>query len=188
MKDPLTTALGVLIWAGIIYWLYRRHQKKKLAASAGSVSPDPSVRERAEREMRSRGVIGGSALQAPRGLETAYRRIMQGIIADEKLKTNLYSAWAADQSVTTIEQFLLPGKWQWTEFDKCKEIFRKDGEFPHMWQKYPELCMEDFGNISLEKALERMLVKDIKLLFERLHIEVPSKSKKGDLIEMAEKK
>lgn len=191
MKDPISGLVGLLFWAAVIYWLYRRHKSKrkkaKQAISSDNFFLDPSVREHVEREMLNQGVIAGSALQEPRALEAAYRRVMCGIHTDEKVKNEIYKAWGTDHLITTLEQHLLPGQWQWPEFDKWKEIFVKDGEFPYMWKKYPEICLADFENLPIETIFERMLVKNIKAVFDKFQIQIPIKAKKIDLINLAKK-
>lgn len=182
MRDFIICVLIV----AIIRWIWQR--KKSTSISASKLALDPSVRKNAEKAMRKRGVIGGSALNAPRGFEAAYLRVMTGVEADNRVKANLYVALAHNNSISTYEQFLLPGRWGWPEFDKWKAVFLKDGNFPYMWKKYPELCMADFSELRLGTMLEQTLVKDIKSLLQKFEITIPSKSKKAELIELAEQK
>lgn len=177
---------GILMCA-VIWWFWRR-RKKSIPAPTVQVPIDPSIRTKAEEVMRKQGFIGGSALNAPRGLEAAYLRIMAGVQADNETKKNLYSAIANNNCVATYENFLLPGQWEWPEFDEWKTIFLKDGDFPYMWKKYPEIFLPDFEELRLGKILDQVLIKDIKIIFKTLNIDTPIRVKKTELIELAEHK
>lgn len=191
----LNTLLGASFVMGIFLYVRkqlgeRKHLRQQPGERVGAkkLVVDASVRKKTEKAMRKQGVIGGSALNAPRGFEAAYLRIMTEVEADHRVKTDLYVALAHDNSTSTYEQFLLPGQWAWPELDKWKAIFLEDGDFPYMWKKYPELCMADFSELRLGEMLEQTLVKDIKSLLQKLEIAIPPKSKKAELIELADQK
>ena len=148
---------------------------------------DPAIRQKAEKKLRDQGIIGGSGLNAARGFETAYRRVMAGVIVSSTIKAELYTALSQEGGTQTYEKFLLPGQWEWPNFDYWKDIFTKDGKFPYMWSKYPEICAPSFDALDLSTALKRLLVKDIKIFLNRSRIDVPTKSKKADLIDLANK-
>lgn len=150
--------------------------------------PDPAIRQKAEKSLRDKGIIGGSGLNAARGFETAYQRIMTDVIVSSTIKSELYTALAQEEGTKTYEKFLLPGQWQWPEFDKWKAIFTKNGKFPHMWNRYPEICMPSFDELALPTILERLLVKDIKIFLTKAQIDIPPKSKKANLITVAEQR
>ena len=150
--------------------------------------PDPAIRQKAEKSLRDKGIIGGSGLNAARGFETAYQRIMTDVIVSSTIKSELYTALAQEEGTQTYEKFLLPGQWQWPEFDKWKAIFTKNGKFPHMWNRYPEICMPSFDELDLPTILERLLVKDIKIFLTKAQIDIPPKSKKENLIAVAEQR
>lgn len=191
----LNTLLGASFVMGIFLYVRKQlRERKHLRQQSGELVEakklvlDASVRKNAEKAMRKQGVIGGSALNAPRGFEAAYLRVMTDVKADNRVKADLYVALAHDNSISTYEQFLLSGRWGWPEFEKWKAVFLKDGDFPYMWKKYPELCMADFSELRLRTMLEQTLVRDIKNLLQKLEIDIPPKSKKAELIELAEQK
>lgn len=182
--------MGNLISAILNYC--RPHQKQNSILSKNTESEplfiDPAIRKKAEKAMSEQGFVAGSRLNAPRGFETAYRRIMTGVIVDNAVKSSLYKALAEAPYDKTCEKFLLPGQWQWPEFDKWKSRFLQDGKFPYMWRQYPEICISDFDNFPLRTILEKTSAKALKELFQKLCIEIPPKAKKADLIELAEQK
>ena len=147
---------------------------------------DPAIRQKAEKKLRAQGVVGGSSLNTARGFEAAYRRIMMDVAASNTIKSELYTALAQEEGTQTYEKFLLPGQWEWPEFDKWKAVFIQNGKFPYMWSKYPEICMPSFDGLDLPTILERLLVKDIKIFLTKAQIDIPLKSKKADLIAVAE--
>lgn len=149
---------------------------------------DPSIRERDEALLRKEGVIGGSALYRAQGFENAYRRIMKDVITSNSIKSELYTALAQEEGTKTYERFLLPGQWEWPEFDKWKAIFTQHGKFPYMWNQYPEICMPSSDGLNLPTILNRLLVKDIKIFLTKAQIDIPLKSKKADLIAVAEQR
>lgn len=149
---------------------------------------DPAIRQKAEKRLRNQGVIGGAGLNTARGFETAYRRIMMDIAVSNSIKSELYTALAWEDGTKTYEKFLLPGQWEWPEFDKWKAVFIQNGKFPYMWNKYPEICMPSFDELALPTILERLLVKDIKIFLNKAQIDIPLKSKKADLIAVAEQR
>lgn len=172
-------------------WLQGRKQPWEPSAEpmgAKNVIVDTSIRAKAEKDMRAQGVIAGSVLQAPRGFETAYLRIMADVEADNSAKANLYTALANGSQTTIYEKFLLPCQWKWPEFEKWKNIFLKDGKFPYMWEKYPEICMRGIEELSFNTILERTYVKDIKEILNKLQIDIPHKIKKVELIKLAVQK
>lgn len=149
---------------------------------------DPTIRQKVEKKLRDQGAIGGSALNAARGFETAYRRVMMDVSVSNTIKSELYTALAQEGGTKTYEKFLLPGQWEWPEFDEWKAIFTKDGKFPYMWNKYSEICMPPFDALALSTVLERLLVKDIKIFLNKAQIDIPLKSKKAALIAVAEQR
>lgn len=150
--------------------------------------PDPAIRQKAEKSLRDEGIIGGSGLNAARGFETAYQRIMTDVIVSSTIKSELYTALAQEEGTQTYEKFLLPGQWEWPEFYKWKAIFTKNGKFPYMWNKYPEICLPPFETLDLPELLERLLVKDIKIFLNRAQLDIPPKTKKIELIALAKEK
>lgn len=184
-----STLLGFAIILGgfVLFRKWRAGRKETDALGDRKKSPgiDASVRASAEKALRDQGVIGGSALNAPRGFETAYSRVMSGVHADSGIKSELYRSLAQNQGAKTCEKFLLPGEWEWPEFDEWKKRFLEDGKFPYVWKQYPEICMTDFESFRLSSIFERMRVNEIKELLQKLQIAIPPKSKKADLVELA---
>lgn len=166
-------------------WRSWRNQAGTPGERGKSLGIDASVRANAEKALRDRGVIGGSVLNAPRGFETAYNRVMAGVQVDSGIKNALYADLAQNQCAETCEKSLRPGQWEWPEFDKWKKVFLDDGKFPYMWKKYPEICMTDFEDFPINTILEHMKVKEIKELLQVFEIDMPPKSKKSYLIELA---
>ncbi|MCH5277487.1 MAG: hypothetical protein J1E80_06580 [Desulfovibrionaceae bacterium] len=185
--------LGLALAIVILLCLRKRFQRRgQLPQPSGdqekNLGFDTSIRANTEKALRDQGIIGGSRLNAAHGFETAYRRIMAGVQADDGIKADLYAALAQNPSAETCEKFLLSGEWEWPEFDKWKKIFLDDGKFPYMWAKYPEICMMNFEDFQMTAMLERTNMKVIKEIFQNLQIDIPSKIKKYELLEIANKK
>ncbi len=189
MQPSALLGFAIIVGGFILFRKWRAGRNETVEPSGGRKSPgiDVSVRANAEKALHDRGVIGGSALNAPRGFETAYSRVMSGVHADNGIKAELYKALAQNQEAKTYEKFLRPGEWEWPEFEEWKKRFLEDGKFPYMWKQYPEICMTDFENFRLSSLLERMRVNEIKELLQKLQIDIPAKSKKADLLELAER-
>lgn len=190
MEPSSLLGFAIIIGGFFLFRKWRAGRNQAGTPSERRKNPgiDASVRANAETALRDRGVIGGSALNAPRGFETAYNRVMAGVHVDSGIKKELYAALAQNQCAGTCEKILLPGQWEWPEFDKWKKIFLNDGKFPYVWKHYPELCITNFENFRLSTMLDRVHVKDIKELFQKLQIEIPPKIKKSELIELANQK
>lgn len=182
--------MGSLISAFLNLCRSKNEQSSIFSSDAQSNSDfiDSTIRQKAEKSLRDKGVTGGSALNSARGFEAAYRRVMKDIITSNSIKSELYTALAQEAGTKTYEKFLLPGLWEWPEFDNWKDIFTKDGKFPYMWNKFPEICMPSFDELDLSTVLERLLVKDIKIFLNKAQVNIPSKAKKEELISLAEQK
>lgn len=186
----MDSLLGLLLILGAVGWFWNRKKiknNKYESKSQSDFSIDSSVRNNFENNLRENGIIGGSALQESHGYENAYKRIMSNVVADDSIKSELYSALCTHNHENIAEQYLLPNKWNWPEFDKWRSIFLSDGKFPYMWKKYPEICVVDFNFLPMVTIFERLKIKDIKTLLKSSNIEISDNLKKTDLVNIAAK-
>lgn len=185
----MESLLGFLLLVGIGGWYWKR-RKTKASAQNRLPSPqivDSAVRQNYEKKLKAEGVIGGSALESAHGYEEAFKRVMAEINCPSEIKKDLYAAlWANDRG-NAAQNFLLPGQWEWPEFEKWKKIFNEKGEYPYMWLKYPEIYMNDFDDLSLFAIYDMLNVKDLKAILNKNGIGHQNRSKKNELINLAVK-
>lgn len=183
----MESLLGFLLVLGIGGWYWKR---KKTGSPAPSKLPssqiiDPELRKNYERKLKEEGVIGGSDLQSAHGYEEAFKRIMSGVECASETKKELYPALWSNDGGNVAQNYLLPGQWKWPEFEKWKKIFNEKGVYPYMWQKYPEVYMNDFENLSLAAIYNMLNVKDLKAILDKNGITFQSGIKKAELIDLA---
>lgn len=125
----------------------------------------------------------------------AFEVVMQQTDIPADKQNEIFSAWEPfgnDKKLCQQLMEILPSDtWKWYEFDKWKEIFTKDGLFPYMWKKYPEMLMNNIEEIPLINNFNShsdvyMKVGEIKALLEKLEIKIPAKAKRNDLLLLLE--
>lgn len=77
------------------------------------------------------------------------------------------------------EKYFKGREWKWNEYEEWKNIFQEKGKFP---TNFP--IRKNFTPATIEDALSQLKVAELKTLCNEHSIEIPSKSKKADLIEL----
>ena len=77
------------------------------------------------------------------------------------------------------EKYFKGREWKWNEYEEWNTIFQKMGKFP---TSFP--IRKDFTPATSEDALSQLKVVELKTLCNEHSIEIPSKSKKADLVNL----
>lgn len=100
----------------------------------------------------------------------AFIKVMAGVVVSPDIKNKLmrdyilaHKSGSPREEENVVIKHLLGTGWQWLEFDKWHQIFKKSGTWPYMWRRSPEIFEannpEPFG---LHEALYLFSVKDLK--------------------------
>lgn len=77
------------------------------------------------------------------------------------------------------EKYFKGREWKWNEYEEWNTIFQKMGKFP---ANFP--IRKDYSPATNEYALSQLKVSELKTLCNEYSIDIPSKSKKADLVEL----
>ncbi|WP_374254391.1 HeH/LEM domain-containing protein [Acinetobacter brisouii] len=77
------------------------------------------------------------------------------------------------------EKYFKGREWKWNEYEEWNTIFQKKGKFP---VSFP--IRKEFSPATSEDALSQLKVVELKTLCKEHSIEIPTKSKKADLVEL----
>ncbi len=109
-------------------------------------------------------------------IKQAFFNVLKKTDIPEKIQEKLYieyrsAHWFGNprEAKKAIESYLVSLDWNWPEFDRWLKKFSKNGEWPYMWKKYPELYSpEPFSTDNIQADVKLLRVADMKKI-AKLH-------------------